>query len=120
MGRRRKIPETVSIRIPTEPAELYETPVLYLLLPKAQAQAGEKLIEWIKENGRIYPDEITELAQGDIKERRRLDRALNKLIGLGLIGRGADGSYIFRKTNNLETRLIIIAEKIQHLKEGRK
>ena len=49
MPRRRKIPERVTIELPSKLSELYETPVLDMLLPPAQRQAGEKVIKHIKQ-----------------------------------------------------------------------
>lgn len=116
MPRRKKIPERVCIELPAEIAELYETPVLEMLLShEAQRAAGEKVIKWIKKNGRLYPDELRELATSEA-EYKAMQRAISKLLGLGLLGRGMEGSYIFRETNTLEARLLVLIEKIKALK----
>lgn len=115
MPRRRKLPERVKIELPTELAELYETPILDMLLPPAQRRAGEKVIKWIKKNGRLYPDELSQLAENEA-EYKAAQRAISKLLALGLLGRGAEGSYIFRETGTLEARLLVLVEKIKALK----
>jgi len=117
MGRRRKIPGKVVVRIPSDKLELYETPILEILLPEEQRKEAEKIIRWIKENGRIYPEELKEL-WSTAKEQRAQTRALNRLIALGLIGRGKEGSYIFSR--ELENKLMIMIEKLEALRRVEK
>jgi len=114
MPRRAKYPEEVSIRIPKDITDLYETPVLKVLFTEREAEMAEKIIQHIKEGGRLWPDEWKEIVDphnyGEIKAYYR---TLRKMVSLGLLSRGKEGSFIF--SNELSRKLTVLIEKINAL-----
>lgn len=115
MPRRPKYPAEVKIRIPKDKVDIYETPVLELLLPPKEAEMAEKIINYIKKNGRLWPDEWKEVLEGEITDAnvKAYYRALKKLVSLGLIGRGKEGSFIL--SDELAMKLMILTEKVNAL-----
>jgi len=114
MPRRPKYPSEVKIKIPREITELYETPVLDLLLEEKEAKMAERIIKHIKENGRLWPDEWKMLTNNSA-EVQAYYRALKKLISLGLIGRGKEGSFVL--SNEFSRKLTVLIEKVNALVE---
>lgn len=112
MPRRAKVPDHVLIRIPRDILEIYETPILELLLTPLEAEIAERIIQHIKENGRLWPDEW-KLFASTYAERKNYYRTLKKLLALGLLARGKEGSFIL--SDELTRKFIVMAEKVQGL-----
>lgn len=116
MPRRPKYPDEVSIRIPKRMAELYETPVLKLLLTEKEAEMAERIIQHIKENGRLWPDEWKLIVDPNSSAQvRTYYRTFRKLVSLGIIARGKEGSFIL--SDELSRKLTALIEKLNALLE---
>jgi len=114
MPRRPKYPSEVSIKIPKDITVLYETPVLELLLTEKEAEMAERIIRHIKANERLWPDEWKMIASSKSpREIRLYYRTLRKLVSLGLIGRGKEGSLIL--SSELSRKLTVMIEKVNAL-----
>ena len=114
--RRPKYPDEVPIRIPRHITDLYETPVLQIILPHQEAKMAERIIAYIKENGRLWPDEWRFIVQpGNWAEIRLYYRTLKKLVSLGLLGRGKEGSLIL--SDEFSRKLTVLIEKVNALVE---
>jgi len=114
MPRRPKYPDEVAIRIPKDITELYEKPVLELLLTQKEAEIAERIIKHIKENGRLWPDEWKIIVNPhDYAEVKNYYRTLRKLFSLGLIARGKEGSFIL--SNELSRKLLVLIDKVNAL-----
>jgi len=114
MPRRPKYPEEVSIRIPKDITDLYETPVLRVLFTEREAEMAEKIIQHIKEHKRLWPDEWKLLVDPhNYGEVKAYYRTLHKMVSLGLIGRGKESSYVLR--DELSRKLTVLIEKINAL-----
>jgi hypothetical protein len=117
MPRRPKYPSEVSVRIPKDITVLYETPILQLLLTEKEAEMAERIINYIKTNQRLWPDEWKIIVSPQSpKEIRLYYRTLRKLVSLGLIGRGKEGSFIL--SGELTRKLTVMIEKINALTGG--
>ncbi|AEH25106.1 hypothetical protein [Pyrococcus yayanosii] len=92
MPRRLKYPPYVVVRIPRDMVEVYETNILDLVFGE-NGDMARRIVDYIKKNERIYPDEYKEIIK-DSSERMRYYRTLRKMISLGMLKRGKDGSYI--------------------------
>jgi len=115
MGRRPKYPHEVSIQIPREMTELYETPVLKLLLAEKEAEMAQKIIDHIKKNGRLWPDEWKIIAGDEYNDIKTYYRAMKKMVSLGLLSRGDEGSWIL--SDKLSRKLTVLIEKVNALVE---
>ncbi len=114
MPRRPKYPSEVSIKIPKDITVLYETPVLELLLTEKEAEMAERIIQHIKTNERLWPDEWKMIVSSKSpREIRLYYRTLRKLVSLGLIGRGKEGSLIL--SSELSRKLTVMIEKVNAL-----
>lgn len=114
MPRRPKYPSEVSIKIPKDITVLYETPVLELLLTEKEAEMAERIIQHIKANERLWPDEWKVIVSSKSpREIRLYYRTLRKLVSLGLIGRGKEGSLIL--SSELSRKLTVMIEKVNAL-----
>lgn len=119
MPRRPKYPDYVNVKIPRDITELYETPVLEILLTEKEAEIAERIISHIKENGRLWPDEWREIVNPkEYAEVKNYYRTLRKLVSLGLIGRGKEGSFIL--SNELARKLTVLIDKVNVLAGGKK
>jgi len=117
MPRRPKYPSEVKVTIPKEITVLYETPILEILLTKNEAEMAERIINHIKTNGRLWPDEWKVIIP--TKSSRDIQlyyRTLKKLVSLGLIGRGKEGSFIL--SGELSRKLTVMIEKVNALTGG--
>lgn len=115
MPRRPKYPEEVKIKIPKDKVKLFETPLLELLLPPKEAEMAEKIINYIKKNERLWPDEWKEVLKDEINDAnvKAYYRALKKLVSLGIVGRGKEGSFIL--SNEFSMKLMVLMEKTNAL-----
>ena len=117
MPRRPKYPSEVSIRIPKEITVLYETPVLRVLLTEKEAEIAERIIAHIKAQGRMWPDEWKLIVDPhDYAAVKTYYRTLRKLVSLGIIARGKEGSFIF--SDELYRKLTVLIEKVNALTGG--
>jgi len=116
MPRRPKYPPEVRITIPREMTDLYETPVLELLFTEKEAEIAKRIIEYIKENGRLWPDEWRYIIDPrDAAAMKNYYRTLKKMVSLGLLGRGKDKSLIL--SNEFSRKLTVLLEKVNALTE---
>lgn len=114
MSKRAKYPKEVPIRIPKDITELYEKPVLEILLTKREAEFGEKIIKHIKKNGRLWPDEWKELTNpNNPADVKAYYNALRKLISLGLLTRGKENSIIL--SDEFIRKLTVLIDKVSAL-----
>jgi len=114
MGRRPKYPDEVSMKIPKDITDLYETPVLKVLFTEREAEMAEKIIQHIKEQGRLWPDEWKEIVDPrNYGEVKAYYRTLRKMVSLGLLSRGKEGSFIL--SNELNRKLTVLIEKVNAL-----
>ena len=93
MPRRPKYPPYVNIKIPRDLVEVWETNLMDILFTEKEAEIAKRIINYIKENERIYPDEYKNIINGNV-EKVRYFRVLRKMVSLGLLKRGKDSSYI--------------------------
>ena len=111
MPRRTKIPSEVCVKIPRDIVELYESRVLEVLFTEIEAEIAERIIQHIKENGRLWPDEWKLFCPaGKSSEKRNYYRVLKKMLALGLLKRGKEGSFIF--SDELSRKLLVLVEKL--------
>jgi len=119
MPRRPKYPSEVTIRIPKEITDVYETPVLKILLTDIEADIAERIIAHIKKNGRLWPDEWKIIVDpNNAAEVKNYYRTLRKMISLGILGRGKEGSFIF--SDEFSRKLTVLIEKVNALTGGGK
>ncbi|MFA4640921.1 hypothetical protein [Pyrococcus kukulkanii] len=93
MPRRPKYPPQVLIRIPKDVVNVYETPIFELIFSREEARVARMIVEFIKKNERLYPDEYKEFIKTPA-DRARYFRVLRKMVSLGMLKRGKEGSYI--------------------------
>lgn len=110
MPRRPKYPDYVKIKIPRDTVELYETNVLELLFSEQEARIARMILDFIKENGRMYPDEYKEFIETP-SDRVKYFRVIRKMVSLGLLKRGKDSSYIL--SDELALKLGALLEKVR-------
>ncbi|KUH34818.1 hypothetical protein APY94_00130 [Thermococcus celericrescens] len=110
MGRRAKLPDHVNIQIPKDIVELYEKPILEVLLTPKEAEIAEQIITHIKENGRLWPsDWVLFCPNKSPAEKKNYYRTLKKLLALGILGRGKEGSFIL--SDEFTRKLTVMLEK---------
>ncbi len=93
MPRKRRLPDIVSIKLP-----VYQPPedIFDIIFESAEARRiAEKIIEYIKKNGRMGWDEYKELFPPE--KHYLYFRVIKRLEALGFISRGAYHTYILSK-----------------------
>ncbi len=101
MPRRRKLPDYVALKIPTyEPAD---NP-LELIFDGRSLEIAYKVLERIKKQGRLYPDDYKEMFH-DKSDQVLYFRVIKKMLALKMLKISSDKSYILSDgfSNRMET-----------------
>jgi len=114
MPRKRKYPERVSISIPYDIVEVYETDLIDLIFPEKTAWMAKRIIDYIKKFGFIGRDDWKELCNNEA-EHKLFNRTINKMVSLGMLKRAKGGEFIL--SEEFSTKLGVLIQKWEAIRK---